>query len=114
MGKIQKTEGYEQSDEVCEALKNLQTVLKSAEREVQKYNDAKKLKQLVNSSSYKEKVHNLNQRLTEAFETLSGALHVFTLTQAQEEKKRAQEEKKRAQEEKIRAQEAQREKCIIL
>ena len=81
VGKLQKTEGYEQSDEVFKALKNLQAVLESAEREVQNYNIVNMLEQLANSRSYKEKVDNLNQRLTEADNTLTRALRVYKRAQ---------------------------------
>lgn len=61
---------------VEKALKELHTILKHAEKLVSKFSKNNRLKQFMMSGSIGAKFNEVNQRLTENFQMLSGALQV--------------------------------------
>lgn len=64
------------SGAVEKALKELHTILKHAEKLVSKFSKNNRLKQFMMSGSIGAKFSEVNQRLTENFQMLSGALQV--------------------------------------
>lgn len=73
---ILQKEPEQLSDDVNDALGKLNKILLSAAELICKFSNAHKLNQMVKSSDYKSEFDNLNKSLSDAFVTLSGALHV--------------------------------------
>ena len=63
-------------DSVNAALEKLGVVLSSADRKIKKYKDKSKLSQMLKTRHYKSEFAKINQSLSEAFMSLSAALHI--------------------------------------
>ncbi|XP_051237948.1 golgin subfamily A member 6-like protein 10 isoform X1 [Dicentrarchus labrax] len=98
---ILQKEPNQLSDDVKEALEKLNKVLLTAAELIGKFTQTFKVTQIVKSSDYKLEFDSLNKSLTDAFVTLSAALHVH-----QGKKLDEQEEKLLKQDEKLLEQES--------
>ncbi len=96
------------SDDVNEALGKLNKVLLSAAELIGKFSDAHMLNQMVKSSDYKLEFDNLNKSLSDAFVTLSGALHVSQGKKLDEQDKRFAEQEKKLHEQRKKLVEQER------
>ncbi|KAE8296700.1 hypothetical protein D5F01_LYC05462 [Larimichthys crocea] len=93
---VQQKEADQLSEDVIKALKKLNIILESAREVLSKFNEECVMEHMMKSSGYKLEFENLNKSLTDAFVTLSGALHVH-----QEEKLVEQESMLAEQENKL-------------
>lgn len=73
---VQQKEQYQLSEDVSKALEKLNTILESAKKVLEKFNNINVMIHMVKSNNYKLEFENLSKSLTDAFVTLSGALHV--------------------------------------
>lgn len=73
---IKKREQGLSSGQVEKALRELSITLTSAQEIIQKYTLAKWVERVVYSSSHGDEFNSLNERLNDAFQSLSGALQV--------------------------------------
>ncbi|KAE8296701.1 hypothetical protein D5F01_LYC05463 [Larimichthys crocea] len=93
---VQQKEADQLSEDVIKALEKLNTILESAKEVLTKFSTQHVMQHMMKSSDYKLEFENLNKSLTDAFVTLSGALHVH-----QEEKLVEQESMLAEQENKL-------------
>ncbi|XP_049430810.1 golgin subfamily A member 6-like protein 22 [Epinephelus fuscoguttatus] len=91
---ILKKEQEELSDDVIKALGKLNEVILSAAELIRKFTGSFKLTQAVKSNDYKLEFDNLNKSLTDAFVTLSAALHVHQGKRLDEQENMLQEQRK--------------------
>ncbi|CAB1459637.1 unnamed protein product [Pleuronectes platessa] len=97
------------SDDVKEALEKLSENVKAAATLITKFMETHKLNQMVKASDYKQEFESLNKSLTDAFVTLSVALHVYQekrldeqeIKLAKQAKRLAEQENKIAEQEDI-------------
>ncbi|XP_028440201.1 golgin subfamily A member 6-like protein 22 isoform X2 [Perca flavescens] len=73
---VQQKELDKLSDDVRKAWEKLTTIMESAKEVLTKFEKQHVMTHMVKSSDYKLEFENLNKSLTDAFVTLSGALHV--------------------------------------
>lgn len=73
---VQERESGQHSEDVSKALEKLNTILVSAKELLNSFSKKNAMAQMVKASDYKLEFENLNKSLTDAFVTLSGALHV--------------------------------------
>lgn len=73
---VQERESGQHSEDVSKALEKLNTILVSAKELLNSFSKKYPVTQMVKASDYKLEFENLNKSLTDAFVTLSGALHV--------------------------------------
>lgn len=73
---VQERESGQHSEDVSKALEKLNTILVSAKELLNSFSKKNAMAQMFKSSDYKLEFENLNKSLTDAFVTLSGALHV--------------------------------------
>ncbi|GAA6227709.1 putative golgin subfamily A member 6-like protein 3 [Lates japonicus] len=73
---VQEKEPEQLSDGVNKALEKLKEILESANDVLTKFNKVHVMMHMVKSSEYRLQFENLNKSLTDAFITLSGALHI--------------------------------------
>lgn len=73
---IQQKDADQLSEDVIKALEKLNTILESAKEVLSKFNKQHAMTHMVKAGDYKSEFENLNKSLTDAFVTLSGALHV--------------------------------------
>ena len=73
---VQQKELHKLSDDVRKAWEKLTTIMESAKEVLTKFEKHNLMTHMVKSSDYKLEFENLNKSLTDAFVTLSGALHV--------------------------------------
>ncbi|XP_050929236.1 mixed lineage kinase domain-like protein [Lates calcarifer] len=73
---IRQREMFQSSDELEKSLKELSITLKSAEQLIKKYTLANWVERILNSSSHEDEFKSMNERLSDAFQVLSGALQV--------------------------------------
>ncbi|KAG8012372.1 hypothetical protein GBF38_020107 [Nibea albiflora] len=104
---VQQKEADQLSEDVIKALEKLNTILESAKEVLSKFNKQHVMQHMMKAGDYKLEFENLNKSLTDAFVTLSGALHVHqeeTLVEqesmlAEQENKLQEMEKKLAKQE---------------
>lgn len=73
---VQKKEPEKMSEDVRKGLEKLSTILASTKEFLERFNNAFKVLQAIKANNYKSEFENLNKSLTDAFVTLSAALHV--------------------------------------
>lgn len=73
---IKKRKQGQNSADVEKALRQLSITLTSAQELIRKYTLAKWVERIVNSSSHGDEFNSVNERLNDAFQSLSGALQV--------------------------------------
>ncbi|KAK5866816.1 hypothetical protein PBY51_011360 [Eleginops maclovinus] len=72
---------------VLEALTNLQQVLEEAERRIKKFKNSNFMMKLLRSIFNQTEFHDLNDRLSDAFERLSADLHVLQIKRLEKQRK---------------------------
>ncbi|XP_073327832.1 mixed lineage kinase domain-like protein [Pagrus major] len=97
---VQERQSGQLSEDVSKALEKLNAILVSANELLTNFSKKYPVTQMYKSSDYKSEFDNLNKSLTDAFVTLSGALHVH-----QERKLDEQEDKLAEQTRKLNEQE---------
>ncbi|KAL3044429.1 hypothetical protein OYC64_012839 [Pagothenia borchgrevinki] len=100
------------SADVSKALNNLQQALTEAKNKIEKYQNLKPLLKILRSSHYETKFKDVNERLSDANEELSGSLHVRQ-NNIQEKLKEEQDRKLEYLEEEL-DRKLEGKKCIIL
>lgn len=92
---VQERESGQHSEDVSKALEKLNTILVSAKELLNSFSKKYPVTQMVKASDYKLEFENLNKSLTDAFVTLSGALHVHQEKKLEEQgNKLAEQERK--------------------
>lgn len=92
---VQERESGQHSADVSKALEKLNTILMTAKKLLDTFSKKNPVAQMVKASDYKLEFENLNKSLTDAFVTLSGALHVHQERKLEEQgNKLAEQEKK--------------------
>ncbi|XP_069384023.1 putative golgin subfamily A member 6-like protein 19 [Paralichthys olivaceus] len=89
------------SDDVKEALEKLSKTMITAAAVVTKFMETHKLNQMVKSIDYKSEFDSLNKSLTDAFVTLSVALHVYQEKKLDEQKIKLTKQEKKLDEQEI-------------
>ena len=90
------------SDEVKEALEKLSETVTTAAAVIRKFMETHKLNQIVKASDYKLEFESLNKSLTDAFVTLSVALHVYQEKKLNEQEIKLAKQEKRLDEQEIK------------
>lgn len=73
---VQQEKPDQLSEDVCQALEKLNIILSSADKLLERFNKANAMVHAVKASEYQSAFESLNKSLTDAFVTLSGALHI--------------------------------------
>lgn len=104
VGFVQNKEPDQLFDDVHKALDKLAIILESAKGMLERFNKTHMVKHMVKSSDYKAEFEKLNKSLTDAFVTLSGALHMHQeWTLDRQEVKLDEQRKKLAKQENVLA-----------
>lgn len=73
---VQQEKPDQLSEDVCKALEKLNTILSSANKLLERFNKINVVLHAVKAGEYQSEFESLNKSLTDAFVTLSGALHI--------------------------------------
>lgn len=73
---VQEKEPEKMSEDVRKGLEKLSTILESTKGFLERFNKTPMVLQAMKANNYKSEFENLNKSLTDAFVTLSAALHV--------------------------------------
>lgn len=97
---VQQKDPDQLSDNVCKALEKLNTILESGNEALTKFNKklgvgVHQVVHLVKAGDYEKEFDSLNKSLTDAFVTLSGALHIQQERMLTEQKKKLVEQEKK-------------------
>lgn len=87
---VQQEKPEQLSEDVCKALEKLNIILSSANKLLERFNKTNVMVHMVKAGEYQSEFESLNKSLTDAFVTLSGALHI------DQEKKLEEQESKLA------------------
>lgn len=109
---VQQKDPDQLPDNVCKALEKLNTILESGNKALTEFNrkyvvGVQQMVHLVKASDYEKEFDSLSKSLTDAFVTLSGALHIQQERMLTEQDKKLVEQEKKLveQEKKLVAQE---------
>ena len=108
---IQDMGQMKDSDDVHDALENLQQALTEATNKIEKYQNLKPLLKILRSNHYEKKFKDVNERLSDAYEELSGTLHV---RQNNKQKKKLGEMLDELEEDLEELERKREERCVII
>ncbi|KAK1888300.1 Mixed lineage kinase domain-like protein [Dissostichus eleginoides] len=98
---ILQKESEQISDDLNEALGKLNKVLLSADELIRKFTEAFELTRAMKSNDYKSEFETLNKSLTDAFVTLSAALHAHQRKMLDKQETRLSEQENMLSEQKV-------------
>lgn len=105
---VQERESGQHSEDVSKALEKLNTILVSAKELLNSFSKKYPVTQMVKASNYKLEFETLNKSLTDAFVTLSGALHVHQEKKLEEQGNKLAEQERKLNDQKNKLAEQER------